>query len=75
VCFSDSCQDQETSIVTDVIENRRGNVTESVKWKRPETGREMEAALLLYRLTFLSRESWNTFVSENSLAATIFAYL
>jgi hypothetical protein len=62
-------------IFADVIENQRGNLADSVKWKRPMTSREEETALLRNRLTFLDRQRWNNFVSEKSLAATISAYL
>jgi hypothetical protein len=62
-------------IFADVIENQRGNLADSVKWKRPKTSREEETALLRNRLSFLDRERWNSFVSEKSLAATISAYL
>jgi hypothetical protein len=62
-------------IFADVIENQRGNLADSVKWKRSKTSREEETALLRNRLTLLYRERWNNFVSEKSLAATISAYL
>jgi hypothetical protein len=70
-----SSSESTKDIFADVIENGRGNLAESVKWKRPKTSRDAETALLRERLEFLDRERWNNFVSEKSLAATISTYL
>ncbi|MCX6494699.1 MAG: hypothetical protein NTY82_02835 [Actinobacteria bacterium] len=70
-----SSSESTKDIFADVIENGRGNLAESVKWKRPKASRDAETALLRERLEFLNRERWNNFVSEKSLAATISTYL
>ncbi len=70
-----SSSEATKDIFADVIKNGRGNLAESVKWKRPQTSRDAETGLLRARLTFLDRERWNSFVSEKSLAATISSYL
>ena len=70
-----SSSETTKDIFADVIENGRGNLAESAKWKRSQTSRDAETAILRDRLASLYRERWNHFVSQKSLAATVKRFL
>ena len=70
-----SSSEATKDIFADVISNGRGNLAESVKWKRAKTTLAQETTLLRERLVSLDRDRWSAFVSEKSLAATIAEFL